>query len=123
MKNQFTYPETSNAFEIKNIGEITVIKCNDRLNIYNVSIFSKLINNLISEHTSSILVDMKDLLYIDSSGLGVLFATMNRLKKNNIGFKLIGLTQGIKKLFIRSDIENIFDIYETEEAAMKSLEN
>ncbi len=123
MEYQLNYINTDKNFDVKHINEITIITWNDKLNIYNVPFFSKTIDILISQNKSSILINMKNLYYIDSSGLGVLFATMNRLKKNNINFKLIGPTEYIKKIFIRSDIESLFEVYDDEEDAIKSLEN
>ncbi len=123
MVNLLNYLNFDKSFEVKYINDIAVIKCNDKLNIHNVSFLAKIVDSLISQNKGSILVDMKDLLYVDSTGLGILFVTMNRLKKINISFKLIGLTEFVHKLFIRSDIESLFEVYENEEAAIGSLEN
>ncbi len=117
------YLNSDTSFDVKYINNVAIINCNDKLNIYNVSFFSKIIDILNSQNKRAILVNMKSLYYVDSSGLGVLLVSMNKVKENNKSFKLIALTEFVKVLFRRSNIEALFEIYETEEAAMKSLEN
>ena len=59
---------------------------------------------------------------MDSSGLGVLVAILKLLKKNNGQMKIVELTPTIKKVFELTRLSNFFDIYDTEEDALKNFE-
>ena len=115
------YLNFDKSFNVKFINDTVIIKCNDKLNIHNISFLAKIMDSLISQNNGLILVDMNDLQHVDSTGLGVLFVTMNRLKKINISFKLIGLSDYIHNLFSGLDIDTLCEVYENEEDAIKSM--
>jgi anti-sigma B factor antagonist len=97
------------------------MKCSDRIDIYNSPIFDATIDMLISENKNSVLLNMEDVFYIDSSGLGALISGMRKLNKDGRFFKIAGLNDFVKKVINRARMDNYFDIYETEEEAMRSL--
>jgi len=120
-------PEQLFSFQNKNIdvsfvNGISVMKCTDRIDIYNSPIFDATIDMLISQNNNSVLLNMKDVFYIDSSGLGALICGMRKLKKEGRFFKIVGLNDFVKKVIERARISNYFDIYETEDEALKSID-
>lgn len=58
----------------------------------------------------SIVVDMKELDYISSAGLGVLLAVQKRLKATEKGLTLINLNQRIRNIFTVAGFDRIFEI-------------
>lgn len=115
------YLNFDKSFNVKFINDTVIIKCNDKLNIHNISFLAKIVDSLISQNNGPILVNMNDLQHVDSTGLGVLYVTMNRLKKINRSFKLIGFSEYIHDLFTGLDIDTLCEVYENEEDAMKSM--
>ena len=57
-------------------------------------------------------VDLKDLEYISSAGLGVLLAVQKRLKGSGGGLKLVNASKHIHDIFRFSGFDRIFEIDE-----------
>ncbi|HOP30367.1 MAG TPA: STAS domain-containing protein [Spirochaetota bacterium] len=111
------------GIDIKIVNGIAVVKCIDRIDIYNSPVFDAAIDMLIRQSNNSVLLNMRDVFYIDSSGLGVLISSMRKLNKDGRFFKIFGLGEFVKKVFKRSLMTTYFDIYETEEDALMSITN
>lgn len=64
----------------------------------------------LDQVTDSCLVDFKDLGYISSGGLGLLFATQKRLVDAGKALTLTNLNPHIREIFQIAGFDNIFEI-------------
>ncbi|NLK63053.1 MAG: STAS domain-containing protein [Fusobacteria bacterium] len=109
--------------EIKKINnEIISVLLEGDVDVYTSVSLKKELNNIIEQGNDKILIDLGKTTYMDSSGLGVLVAILKLLKKNNGQMKIVELTPTIKKVFELTRLSNFFDIYDTEEDALKNFE-
>ncbi len=82
------------------------IKLKGRLDATAVDDAAKVLQTL----TDSVNVDFKELEYIASAGLGVLFATQKRLKQAGKGLVLINLSSHIRDVFRFARFDLVFEI-------------
>jgi anti-sigma B factor antagonist len=77
-------------------------------------IHSNDLKSLISEHLkkndSKIIFDFVNVDAINSSGLGVLISCLKSIKDKNGLFKLVNVNEKIKKIFIITKLNLVFDI-------------
>ena len=63
--------------EFRELGEHKIISVSGEVDLYNVSELKKALFSITDGQYSSVIVDMKDVNYMDSSGIGALVAGMN----------------------------------------------
>jgi anti-sigma B factor antagonist len=76
---------------------------------------------LFSEEPKALVVDLSGVGYIDSSGVATLVEGLQWSHRSQIPFRLYGMTPAVKDVFEMARLENIFDIFETREAALGDL--
>lgn len=84
--------------------------------------FHTAIRKLAEGGEKSILVNLANVSYIDSSGLGELVAGYVALQKSGGELKLLHLTSRVRELMIMTKLLTIFDVYESEPEAVNSFE-
>lgn len=63
-----------------------------------------------AEVDNTIIVNLKNVSYLDSTGLGVFVSLFKQLKKNEGELKLTGLSDRLKRLFNITGLSNIMNI-------------
>lgn len=116
------------------IGVIVLFEFEDLDNYYLVKIFGDFdvlnsgeIKNKILEKVSDVVskdlvIDLTNVSYIDSSGLGVLIGLHKQCKLNGRRLKLFGLNKQLEELFSLTSLDKILNIYNTFEDAIKKEE-
>jgi len=69
----------------------------------------------------SLLLNMKNVTYISSSGLGALVSLMKRLGRQEGIMKICCLQPDVREVFEVMQLTKIFEIFETEEEAVASF--
>lgn len=64
-----------------------------------------------------LIINLSEVEYLDSTGLGVLIGGLKRLRENNGNMVLVGPGMRISRIFEITGLDKIFDIYATEQEA------
>ena len=95
---------------------------NRRLTIVNDSQFKKEMNSVIDmREYLNIIVDMKNIDLIDSTGLGTLISIFNHGRNNNCKIKFCNMSAAVENVIKMTRIDQILEILPTLEAAEASL--
>ena len=78
------------------------------------------IRDLIGKGQKSILLNLGEVNYIDSSGLGELVGAYTTAKNRGAELKLLKLTRKVHDLLQLTKLYTVFDIYDDEAAAIAS---
>lgn len=79
------------------------------LDIYSLDQVKEITSKIIS-YNKDIVADIKELDYIDSTGLGQFINIYKAQKENNKSIKIINAKPNIKKLFAITDLKDIFNM-------------
>jgi anti-sigma B factor antagonist len=79
------------------------------------------IRGLISKGQKNILLNMGDVNYIDSSGLGELVSAFTSAKNQHAEVKLLNLTKKVHDLLQLTKLYTVFDIKDDEASAIASF--
>ena len=83
----------------------------ERIGLYNVSPFSKNIEDLIAEGHTNITIDFNNVTSIDCAGIGVLFKVQKKLLERQGKVKAINVNnQHVQKLFALSKLNKIITV-------------
>lgn len=101
MDIQERFIDETNTWEIYLKGEI---------DIYNAPQLKEKLHEIITKQSGDIVMDCKDLKYIDSTGLGVLISVLKRVKEYDGNIVIKNLKPYIHKIFIITGLDKIFSI-------------
>jgi anti-sigma B factor antagonist len=104
-------------------GSVTVLdlKGNIRLGEGNIELHN-ILRFLVEKGERRVLLNLAEVTYIDSSGLGELVAGYTTLQKHQGELKLLNLTLRVHELMVITKLLTVFDIYESETEAVNSFQ-
>ena len=106
-------------FEIveKNLGDVKVIKVVGELDALVAPKLKERLIKLIEADTIKFIIDFEELVHINSLAMGILRGKLRSVKEIGGDIKLIKLNDHIKTNFEMVGLDEVFEIYETEDEA------
>jgi anti-sigma B factor antagonist len=98
-----------------------VIEVQGEIDVYTSPRVKESINDLIEKGNYNLVINLEGVRYIDSTGLGVLIGALKKVREHNGRIILICNNPQIKKIFNITGLVKIFEIFKTEEEALKNL--
>ncbi len=92
----------------------------DELDASNASEFKRDITPVLQANTKLVL-DLGRLRFVDSSGLGAMLSCLRQLSAKSGDLKLCGMSKQVRALFELVRMHRIFDIYATQEEAVRAF--
>jgi anti-sigma B factor antagonist len=81
------------------------------------------IKDLLADGQRRILLNLGDVNYIDSAGLGALISSYTTTKRQGGHLKLVNLTKRIQDLLAITKLITVFETYDNEAQALASFSN
>jgi anti-sigma B factor antagonist len=110
----------------KKVGDIMVIEVNGRVIGEDSLQMRREIAGWLAEipedKTPKVVLKLDGVSMMDSSGLGVLVSSYTSVQKKEGRLVLAGLGRGLKNLISITKLAKVFDVYESEDDAIKSFE-
>lgn len=101
---------------VEKVNQFSVIRfteANSEIEFNNVAELKKILDDLITRGTAKILIDFKNVVYIDSSGLGILIDAVKRLTKMNGELGILSISKEVLEVFTATKIGQYFRFYKS----------
>lgn len=92
----------------------------DRLDANNSEELKAELRHLFESGTKDLIIDLKEVLFIDSSGLGVMVSGYKNASILHGSLKLSNLQSQVKSMFELTRLHRVFDIFPTVDDALQS---
>jgi anti-sigma B factor antagonist len=79
------------------------------------------INNLVKENETKVVLNLADVPYLDSTGLGEIVRSFTSIRKINGMVKILNLTNRVKDLMTITKLITVFEAFEDEDQAVASF--
>lgn len=83
--------------------------------------FDATLKTLLHEGYRNILVDLDNVRWVNSTGLGILISGYSTVKKNGGDLKLLRVSSRIENIFMVSKLYTVFESFENEDEAVRSF--
>ena len=106
----------------RQVDGVTIVDCNGRITLGEGSIVLRdVVKDLLSKGQKKILMNLGDVNYIDSSGIGELVSAYTTVKNQGGELKLLNLTKKVHDLLQITKLYTVFDVKDDEAAAVKAF--
>lgn len=107
--------------KIRKIAEIYIVDASGEMDLYNSYKLKELVSKMIEKNIKSIVINLEDIEYIDSSGIGALIYIFSTTKKQNIGCYISGVKGSVRKVIELTKLADFFAMSQDVNEAVQLL--
>jgi len=108
--------------EQRSIGSVVILDLKGKVTLgEGDEVLKDKINSLILQGHKQMLLNLADVPYIDSAGLGEIVRTYTTVSRQGGQLKLVNLTKRITDLLMITKLLTVFETFDSEQEALKSF--
>jgi anti-sigma B factor antagonist len=108
--------------DTRTVGEIMILDCSGKITLGEGTMaIRNTVREVLKNGGKKIILNLADVNYIDSSGIGELVSTYTTVTNNGGQLKLLNLTKKIQELLAITKLLTVFQVYDNEPAALASF--
>jgi anti-sigma B factor antagonist len=106
----------------RQVDGVTIVDCSGRITLGEGSVMMRdTVRDLLAKGNKKIILNLGDVNYIDSSGIGELVSAFTTTKNQGGELKLLNLTKKVHDLLQITKLYTVFDVKDDEAAAVKAF--
>jgi anti-sigma B factor antagonist len=108
--------------DTRTVGDVQILDCSGKITLGEgtMAIRNK-VREVLKEGGKKIILNLSDVNYIDSSGIGELVSTFTTVTNAGGQLKLLNLTKKIQELLAITKLLTVFSVYQSEQEAVASF--
>jgi len=108
--------------EERNVGDVKVLDLKGKITLgEGDELLKDKVNSLVNQGQKKIVLNLAEVPYIDSAGLGEIVRTYTTVSRQGGSLKLLNLTKRITDLLAITKLLTVFETFETENDAIRSF--
>ena len=108
--------------EERNVGDVVVFDLEGKVTLgAGDELLKDKVNSLVNQGHRKIILNLADVPYVDSAGLGEIVRTYTTVSKNGGSLKLLNLTKRITDLLAITKLLTVFETFDAESDAVRSF--
>lgn len=105
----------------RRVGDVTILELHGRLVMDEDTSCTELIDDLVRQGRIRLILDLRDVSYIDSAGVGALIAKYVSLRRRGGDLRLVSLSDRVRRVITIARLLDVFDTFESEDLAVRSF--
>ncbi len=105
----------------RQLGEVTIVDVRGRFTLIEGEAVHELLLDLFRDGKRRVLLNFRDVSYLDSSGLGQLVRGLYTARKNSAELKAVDLSPRAQEVLRLTNLHTVFPDYPDEQAAVRSF--
>ncbi len=104
------------------VGDVQILDCSGKITLGEGTMaIRNTVRELLKNGNKKIVLNLADVNYIDSSGIGELVSSYTTVTNQGGSLKLLNLTKKIHELLAITKLLTVFPVYDNEQAAVSSF--
>ena len=112
---------TNFSVRVRKEGPISILDVSGRLTSFEVAAFRETIERLLREGRKQIVLNLRDLQYLDSSGIGELAKSYVSVVKRDGQMRVVGLSSKVEEVLKITQLYQVFPEFPSEEEALRDF--
>ncbi|MCL5036206.1 MAG: STAS domain-containing protein [Chloroflexi bacterium] len=104
------------------MSEVPRVKLDGDVDLYTVPLLKETVQNLMDKGHDDIVIDLENVIYMDSTGLGALVGIYRRMKERKGKIHLICPNPQVGRIFHSTGLYQLFFYYENEQDFVNGME-
>ena len=106
----------------RQVDGVTIVDCSGRITLGEGSVILRdAVRDLLAKGQKKLLLNLGEVTYIDSSGIGELVSAFTTVRNQGGELKLLNLTKKVHDLLQITKLYTVFDVKEEETSAIKAF--
>ena len=99
-------------------GDRTVVHLGGEIDVYTAPLVREKLDEQIQAGRTDLVVDLTDVTFLDSTGLGVLVGRLKLARTRGGSMRLVGTDDRVLKVFAITGLDKVFEIHPDVESAL-----
>lgn len=100
------------------IGDIKIMKIEGSVGVNNLAAFKKAMEEITDGTYKSVIIDLQDVPFLDSSAISVLISGKKKIVQYNCSFGLVNVCENLMQILVMCSLDRFFTFYQSYEDFM-----